>query len=55
MQSVEELQNSIIEWQAYIIGELVRLYTTGLDFDIPSELAEKIQQVKLMRRKLNTL
>lgn len=50
----EELQNSIIEWQDYIIGELMRLYTTGTDFHIPPELAEKIQQVKLMRKKLNT-
>lgn len=51
--SVEELQNSIIEWQAHIIGELMRLYATGQDFNIPPELAEIIQQVKEMRIELS--
>lgn len=54
-QTTEELQNSVIEWQSYIIGELMRLYATGTDFHIPQELEEKIQQVRLMKAKLNVL
>jgi len=51
---IAELQNSIIEWQKHIIGELMRLYSTEPEFHIPEELQEQIQEVKEMYRRLNT-
>lgn len=51
---IAELQNSIIEWQKHIIGELMRLYSTESEFHIPEELQEQIQEVKEMYRRLNT-
>ena len=53
-KEILELQNSIIEWQKNIIGELMRLYSTEPDFRIPEELQQQIQEVKGMHRKLNT-
>lgn len=51
---ITELQNSIIEWQKHIIGELMRLYSTEPEFRIPEELQQQIFEVKEMYRKLNT-
>lgn len=51
---IAELQNSIIEWQKHIIGELMRLYSTEPEFHIPEELQQQIQEVKEMYRRLNT-
>lgn len=53
-KEILELQNSIIEWQKNIIGELMRLYSTEPDFRIPEELQQQIQEVNGMYRKLNT-
>lgn len=53
-KEILELQNSIIEWQRNIIGELMRLYSTEPEFHIPEELQQQIQEVKGMYRKLNT-
>ena len=53
-QHLLEVQNNIIEWQTYIIGELMRLYSTEQDFRIPEELAQAIQNVRELKQRLNT-
>lgn len=54
-REVLELQSSIIEWQRYVIGELMERYSKEPGFEMPEELQEKIQEVNRMYRKINTL
>lgn len=49
-----ELQQSIIEAQSFIIGELMRLYSTEANFHLTEELEQNIEAVKLMKKKLTT-
>lgn len=50
-----ELQQSLIEAQSFIIGELMRLYSTEADFHLSDELEENIEAVKRMKAKLTAV
>ena len=50
-----ELQQSLIEAQSFIIGELMRLYSTEAEFHLSDELEENIEAVKRMKSKLTAV
>lgn len=50
MREIMEQQECVIEAQSYIIGELMRLYSTGADFHLSDELEQAIEAVRRAKR-----
>lgn len=53
-KSVLDLQNDIVEAQRHIIGELMRLYSTDPEFELPENLQKEIREVNQLYHDLNT-